>query len=185
MDARDEKMKSTIEEVNGKMEIMDAKIDKQKDDILTSLGEKFQKEVEANKNEIEEIREEMKDVKTNLENMKNIVGRNMIAMENNMEDRMKTIEDQIKTFEKTMKNTATTGSCYVTSAPRTIQPSTYDGQTPWSSYKKQFETTATANLWEKKERDRVETRFVGAGWEGVKQIRRREERKRCIRSVGI
>ncbi|KAJ3666712.1 hypothetical protein Zmor_002145 [Zophobas morio] len=30
-------MKATIEEVNGKMELMDAKIDKQKDDIITSL----------------------------------------------------------------------------------------------------------------------------------------------------
>ena len=33
------------------------------------------------------------------------------------------------------------------SVPRTIQPPTYDGQTLWSSYKKQFETTAAANLW--------------------------------------
>ena len=37
------------------MEKTDEKIDKQKDDIITSLSEKFQKEVEANKNEIEEI----------------------------------------------------------------------------------------------------------------------------------
>ncbi|KAJ3662332.1 hypothetical protein Zmor_006686 [Zophobas morio] len=49
-----------------------------KNKIIISLSEKFQKEVEANKNEIEEIREEMKDVKTNLENMENIVGRNMV-----------------------------------------------------------------------------------------------------------
>ena len=94
----------------------------------------------------------MKDVKTNLENMENILGRNMIAMENNMEDRMKTIEDQTKIFEKTIKNTATTGSCYVTSAPRTIQASIYDAQTPWSSYKKQFEAAATANLWEEEQK---------------------------------
>ena len=52
-------------------------------------------------------------------------------------------------FEKTLKNVAPTGSYYVTSAPGTIQPPTYDGQTPWSSYKKQFEAAATANLWEK------------------------------------
>ena len=37
------------------MEKTDEKIDKQKDDIIISLSEKFQKEVEANKNEIEEI----------------------------------------------------------------------------------------------------------------------------------
>ncbi|KAJ3652503.1 hypothetical protein Zmor_018460 [Zophobas morio] len=64
-DAGDEKMKATIEEVNGKMEMMDTKIDKQKDDIFTSLSEKFQKEVEANKNAIEEFRQDVKDLKTN------------------------------------------------------------------------------------------------------------------------
>ncbi|KAJ3662766.1 hypothetical protein Zmor_007095 [Zophobas morio] len=69
-----------------------------------------------------------------------------------MEDTVKTIEDRMenkmKKFEKLMTNAATIGSCYVTSGPRTIQPPTRDGQTPWSSYKKQFEAAATANLWE-------------------------------------
>mgnify|MGYP005984590317 FL=1 len=45
-------------------------------------------------------------------------------MENKTEDRMKTIEHRMEIkmmkFEKSMKNLATTGSCYVTSAPRTI-----------------------------------------------------------------
>ena len=58
----------------------------------------------------------------------------------------------MKKFEQIMKNAATTGSCYVTSAPRTIQPPTYDDQTPWSSYKKQFEAAATANLWEEEQK---------------------------------
>ena len=51
-------------------------------------------------------------------------------MENKMEDRMKSMENRmeskIKKFEQIMKNAATTGSCYVTSAPRTIQPPTDD-----------------------------------------------------------
>ena len=117
--------------------------------------------MEANKIEIEEIREEMKDVKTNLENVENIVGRNMMAMEyqlkselgksvhEGVEDRMKTIEDRMKKFEKTIKNAAISGSYNVVSTPRIVQPPTYDGQTPWSSYKQQFEAAATANLWEK------------------------------------
>ena len=29
---------------------------------------------------------------------------------------------------------------------------TYDGQTPWSSYKKQFEAAATADLWEEEQK---------------------------------
>ena len=40
----------------------------------------------------------------------------------------------------------------MTSAPKTIQPPTHDGQTPWSSYKKQFEAAATANLWEEEQK---------------------------------
>ena len=62
-----------------------------------------------------------------------------------IEDKM---EIKVNKFEKLMKNAATTGSRYVVSIPRTIQPPTYDGQTPWSSYKKQFEAAAKANLWE-------------------------------------
>ena len=58
-------------------------------------------------------------------------------MENNMENRMKTMEDGIenkmKKFEKLMKNAATTSSSNVMSPYRTIQPPTYDGQTPWRS----------------------------------------------------
>ena len=46
-------MNATIEEMNEKMdarmEKMDEKIGKQKDNIITSLSEKFQMEVEANK----------------------------------------------------------------------------------------------------------------------------------------
>ncbi|KAJ3651553.1 hypothetical protein Zmor_017585 [Zophobas morio] len=135
---------------------MDTKIDKQKDDIITS-SEKFQKEVKANENEIEEIRAEMKDVKTNLENMENIVGRNMMAMEHQLKSELEKsvhecIEDRMKKIENTIKNAATTGSCYVTLVPRMIQPPTYDAQTPWSSCKKQFEAAATANLWEKEQK---------------------------------
>ena len=52
MDARNKEM-------DEKMEMMDAKIDKQKDDIITSLTKKFQTEVEANKNEITGIKEQM------------------------------------------------------------------------------------------------------------------------------
>ena len=66
-----------------------------------------------------------------------------------MEDR---IENKMKKFEKLMKNAATTSSCNVMSAHRTIQPP-YDGQTPWSSYKKQFEAPATANFWEEEQKD--------------------------------
>ena len=69
-----------------------------------------------------------------------------------MEDRMKIIEDRMKKFEMLMKNTATTGSGYVTSTPSTIKPPTYDGQRPRSSYKKQFEAAATANLWEEEQK---------------------------------
>ena len=58
-------------------------------------------------------------------------------------------------FEKMIKNAATTGSCYVTSASNTIQPPTYDGHTPWSSYKKQFEAAATVNCWEDEKRATV------------------------------
>mgnify|MGYP005985843369 CR=1 FL=1 len=46
--------------MNEKMEMMDAKIDKQKDDLITSLNEKFQMDIEANKNKIEEIKEQIK-----------------------------------------------------------------------------------------------------------------------------
>ena len=151
MDARDEKMNATIEEMN-------EKIDKQKDDIITSLSEKLQKEVEANKNEIEDIRQEMKDVKTNLESMENIVRRNMMAMEYQLKSESEKsvhecIEDRMKKFEKTIKNAVTIiGSCYVTSVSRTLQPLTYDGQTPWSLYKKQFEAAVTANLWEEEQK---------------------------------
>ena len=70
MDARDEKMNATKEEMNEKMnarmEKMEGKIDMQKDAIVTSLNEKFQMEVKANKNEITGIKEQMKDVETNL-----------------------------------------------------------------------------------------------------------------------
>ena len=70
MDARDEKMNATKEEMNQKMdarmEKMEGKIDKQKDAIITSLNKKFQMEVEANKYEITGIKEQMKDVETNL-----------------------------------------------------------------------------------------------------------------------
>ena len=48
------------------MEKVDEKIDKQ-----ISLTEKFQKEVETNKNEITGIKEEMKDMETNLKVMQN------------------------------------------------------------------------------------------------------------------
>ena len=51
-----------------------------------------------------------------------------------------------------MKNAATTGSCIMTSASRTIQPPTYDGQTPWSSYKIQFEAAAMTNLWDEEQK---------------------------------
>ncbi|KAJ3656409.1 hypothetical protein Zmor_015489 [Zophobas morio] len=159
MDTKLEKMGSRIEEVNGKMEMMDTKIDKQKDDIITGLSEKFQKKVEANKNEIEEIREEM-NVKTNLENMENIVGRNMMAMEyqlkSELEKSVECIEDRMehkmKKFEKMMRTAATTSLYNVVSTPRIIQSATYDGQTPWSSYKQQFEAAATANLWEEEQK---------------------------------
>ena len=57
------------------------------------------------------------------------------------------IENKMKKFEKIIKNSSC--SCNVTSEFRTIQPATYDGQTPWSSYKKQFEASATTNSWEK------------------------------------
>ena len=53
-------------------------------DIITSLTEKFQMDIEANKNEIKEIKEEVKDVKRNLENMGNIVGKNIISMEHQL-----------------------------------------------------------------------------------------------------
>ena len=36
----------------------------------------------------------------------------------------------------------------MTSVSRIIQPPTYDGHTPWSSQKKEFEAAATANSWE-------------------------------------
>ena len=81
MDARNKEMKEEMggrmEVMNEKLEMMDTKTDKQKDNIFTSLIEKFQKEVEANKNEIEKIKEGRK---TNLENVGNIVGENMISM---------------------------------------------------------------------------------------------------------
>ena len=161
MEEMNQRMNITIEEMNEKMdarmEKMAEKIDKQKDDMITSLSEKFQKEVEANKNKIEEIREEMKDVKTNLEN---IVGRNMMAMEHQLkseleksveciEDRM---EHKMKKFEKMMRTAATTSPYNVVSTPRIVQPPTYDGQTPWSSYKQQFKAAATANLWEEEQK---------------------------------
>ena len=83
--------------------------------------------------------------------MENTVGRNMMAMEHHLKSELEKsvhecIEDRMKKFEKTIKNAATTGSCYVTSVPRTIQLPTYDGQTPCSSYKEQFEAAATTNL---------------------------------------
>ena len=65
-----------------------------------------------------------------------------------IEDKM---EIKVNKFEKLMKNAATTGSRYVVSIPRTIQPPTYDGQTPWSSYKN-FEVAARANLWEEEQK---------------------------------
>ena len=138
---------------------------------ITSLSEKFQVEVEANKNEITGIKEQMKDIETNLKVMQNFVGENVVlidqkvreevehqlksefekSVEECIKDRVKIIEARMeikmKKFEKLMKNTATTSSCNVKSAHRTIQPPIYDGQTPWSSYKKQFEAAA-ANLWE-------------------------------------
>ena len=56
-------MNATIEEINEKMdarmEKMDEKIGKQKDNIITSLSEKFQMEVEANKNETPMDRREL------------------------------------------------------------------------------------------------------------------------------
>ena len=58
MDARNKEM-------DEKMEMMDAKIDKQKDDIISSLTEKFQKEVEANKSEITGFKKQMMDIETN------------------------------------------------------------------------------------------------------------------------
>ncbi|KAJ3643607.1 hypothetical protein Zmor_026308 [Zophobas morio] len=42
----------------------------------------------------------------------------------------------------------TSGSYNMVSTSKTIKPPTYDGQMPWSSYKKQFEAAAKANLWE-------------------------------------
>ena len=53
-------MNATIEAINEKIEMMDAKVDKQKDDIITSLTDM---DMEANKNEIVEIKEQMKNVK--------------------------------------------------------------------------------------------------------------------------
>ncbi|KAJ3654932.1 hypothetical protein Zmor_014083 [Zophobas morio] len=72
-----------------------------------------------------------------------------------LEDRMKTIEDRMKIFDKTIKNAATTGSCNVTSASRTIQPPIYDGQISWSSYKKQFVAAAKANSSEEEQETTV------------------------------
>ncbi|KAJ3640371.1 hypothetical protein Zmor_003673 [Zophobas morio] len=92
--------------------------------------------------------------------MENIVGRNVASMEHQLkseleksveciEDRMK---NKMKKFEKIMRNATTTSPCNVMMSHRTIQPPTYDGQTPWSSYKKQFETAATTNLWEEEQK---------------------------------
>ena len=85
----------------------------------------------------------------------NIVGQNMISIEHQLKSELeKSVEcieyrkeSKMKKSEKII-NAATTGSCYATSVPRTIQPPTYDGQTPLSSYKKQLEVAAMANLWE-------------------------------------
>ena len=77
---------------------MDPQIDKQKYDIMTSLTEKFQKEVEANKSEITEIKEQMMTTETNLKVMQDIVGENVVLM-----NRKITQEDehQVKSeFEK-------------------------------------------------------------------------------------
>ena len=73
----------------------------------------------------------------------NIVGQNMISIEHQLKSELEKpvecIEDRkeskMKKFEKT-------------SVPRTIQPPTYDGQTPLSSYKKQLEVAAMVNIWE-------------------------------------
>ncbi|KAJ3658601.1 hypothetical protein Zmor_010331 [Zophobas morio] len=141
-----------------KMDTRNKEIDEKMRARMEKVDEKM--DVEAKKNEIEEIKKPMKVRKT-------IVGRNMVRMEEKVkeieksmkervedriktiEDRMKIIEDRIenrmKTFEKIIKNAATTGSCDVTSASRTIQPPINDGQTPWSSYKIQSEAAATAN----------------------------------------
>ena len=75
MDSRnktmDERMYARDEKMNAKMDVRDAKIDKQKDDIITSLTEKFQTDIQANKNEITGIKEQMKDIETNLKVMQN------------------------------------------------------------------------------------------------------------------
>ena len=118
MHARDGKM-------NKKMEMIDAKIDKQKDDIITSLIEKFQKEVEVNKSEVTGIKEQMMDIETNLKVMQNLVEENVVLLDRKVkegvelksefensvqecrEDRVKTIEDRMdnkmKKFEKSIK----------------------------------------------------------------------------------
>ena len=73
-----------------KMKMMNAKIDKQKNYIISSLKRKFQKEVEANKNEIEEIKEQMKGMKTNLEEIQNLVRGNVGLNEKVKEEAWKT-----------------------------------------------------------------------------------------------
>ena len=104
-------------------------------------------EVEANKNEITGIKEQMKDIQTNLKVVENFVGENVVLMDEKVKEEvehqprselgksMKSMEDRMKKFEKTIKNAATSGSYNVVLTPRIIQPPTYDGQTPWSSYK--------------------------------------------------
>ena len=57
-------------------------------------------------------------------------------------------ENKMMKFEKAMGNAAITSPCNVMTSHRTIHSPIYDGQTPWSSYKKQFEAAATANIWE-------------------------------------
>ena len=75
MDARDERM-------NEKMEMMDVKINKQ-----ISVTEKFQKDVEANKNEITEIKEGVKDMKTNLQITQDVVAENVILIDQKVKSR--------------------------------------------------------------------------------------------------
>ncbi|KAJ3662705.1 hypothetical protein Zmor_007040 [Zophobas morio] len=92
--------------------------------------------------------------------MENVVGRNMASMVHQLKSELEKsvectedkMEHKMKKFEKMMRTAATTSPCNVITPHSTIQPPTYDGQTPWSSYKKQFEAAATTNLWEEEQK---------------------------------
>ena len=142
----EEKKRKEEKEVEERKRKEEKELDRQ---ILQQYTEQLMKAQEQNRKEDREfVQGLIEHVHIRVEEVKNEVDE--VRQELNLK-----IDQQIKSVEEKMQSLLTESKpvCPITSnATVNVRVPYFDGEAPWNTYKKQFETAAEANNWTKKEK---------------------------------